>query len=257
MIKFFRKIRHQLLTSPPEGRGRAGKYLLYAIGEIVLVVIGILIALRINNWNEENNEKKTEQNYLLNILEDLNNDIEIYQNFERKNQIIYNLIDSIVPNIKSPDRRNKVDDLAYWTRNVTMEWQVIHPVERTFEQMKSSGHLRLIRDKDVANSISNYYNSIKTFDGYNEAGFLWAAEYVKSMGKIFDAELLRNIMLKRTKQVASPEDILTNDPVVINELINSLQYFNGALSLGEEVSKKAKFNAKNLIQLINQTYGLK
>ena len=48
MIKFFRKIRYQLL-----GEGNTGKYLKYAIGEIVLVAIGILIALSVNNWNEE------------------------------------------------------------------------------------------------------------------------------------------------------------------------------------------------------------
>ena len=54
MIKFFRKIRQRLLTE-----NRLGKYLLYAIGEILLVVIGILIALSINNWNEERkNEEK-------------------------------------------------------------------------------------------------------------------------------------------------------------------------------------------------------
>jgi hypothetical protein len=48
MIKFFRKIRQQLLIE-----NKFSKYLLYAIGEIVLVVIGILIALSINNWNEK------------------------------------------------------------------------------------------------------------------------------------------------------------------------------------------------------------
>ena len=47
MIKFFRKIRQNLLSE-----GKTGKYFKYAIGEIVLVVIGILIALQINNWNE-------------------------------------------------------------------------------------------------------------------------------------------------------------------------------------------------------------
>ena len=47
MIKFFRKIRQQLLVE-----NKFSKYLLYAIGEIILVVIGILIALQINNWNE-------------------------------------------------------------------------------------------------------------------------------------------------------------------------------------------------------------
>jgi len=49
MIKFFKKIRQQLLTE-----NKLSKYLIYAIGEIILVVIGILIALQINNWNKGN-----------------------------------------------------------------------------------------------------------------------------------------------------------------------------------------------------------
>lgn len=56
MIKFFRKIRQNLLSE-----GKTGKYLKYASGEIVLVVIGILIALQINNWNEQSNENIKEQ----------------------------------------------------------------------------------------------------------------------------------------------------------------------------------------------------
>src|SRR6056297_1464225 len=51
MIKFFRKIRQRLLSE-----NKFSKYLIYAIGEIILVVIGILIALQINNWNEGRKE---------------------------------------------------------------------------------------------------------------------------------------------------------------------------------------------------------
>ncbi len=69
MIKFFRKIRQRLLKE-----NKISKYLLYAIGEIILVVIGILIALSINNWNES--RKKTENlNYIYaTIIEDLKRD---------------------------------------------------------------------------------------------------------------------------------------------------------------------------------------
>ncbi len=70
MIKFFRKIRQNLLTE-----GKTGKYLKYAIGEIILVVIGILIALQINNWNIEKIDKKRETKYLTNIILDLKKDI--------------------------------------------------------------------------------------------------------------------------------------------------------------------------------------
>jgi hypothetical protein len=80
MIKFFRKIRQNLLTE-----NKFSKYLLYAIGEIVLVVIGILIALSINNWNEERKLKSVE----IKILQDLKNDIQ--ENIGNLNKGIYQL----------------------------------------------------------------------------------------------------------------------------------------------------------------------
>lgn len=68
MIKFFRKIRQRLLAE-----NKFSKYFLYAIGEIVLVVIGILIALSINNWNEYSNQRIEEQR----ILVDLKNEVSL------------------------------------------------------------------------------------------------------------------------------------------------------------------------------------
>jgi len=70
MIKFFRKIRQNLLLE-----GKTGKYLKYAIGEIILVVIGILIALQINNWNENRKIDQKRKNYYNQLIVDLNNDI--------------------------------------------------------------------------------------------------------------------------------------------------------------------------------------
>ena len=56
MIKFFRHIRQSLIK-----QNNMGKYFKYAIGEILLVVIGILIALQINNWSQQNQDRKEEQ----------------------------------------------------------------------------------------------------------------------------------------------------------------------------------------------------
>ena len=70
MIKFFRKIRQNLLSE-----GKTGKYFKYAIGEIILVVIGILIALQINNWNEKRLQKQALKTIYSIIIEDLKNDI--------------------------------------------------------------------------------------------------------------------------------------------------------------------------------------
>lgn len=70
MIKFFRHIRNNLINS-----GKTGKYLKYAIGEIILVVIGILIALQINNWNQNRLQNQVLININKIIVEDLKNDI--------------------------------------------------------------------------------------------------------------------------------------------------------------------------------------
>ena len=70
MIKLFRKIRYKFMET-----GKRGRYLKYAIGEILLVVIGILIALQINNANEAYKAKQSEQVVLKNIVQDLKADL--------------------------------------------------------------------------------------------------------------------------------------------------------------------------------------
>jgi len=77
MIKFFRKIRYELMETNKAGKPAlpVGRYLKYAIGEIVLVVICILIALLINNWNENKTSLKLEKTYYCKIAEELKVDI--------------------------------------------------------------------------------------------------------------------------------------------------------------------------------------
>ena len=77
MIHIFRKIRNQLIKD-----NSLKKYLIYAIGEVFLVVVGILLALQFNNWNIEKENAKKEEWYLINIVEDIE-----YQKGDLKDQI--------------------------------------------------------------------------------------------------------------------------------------------------------------------------
>jgi hypothetical protein len=85
MIKFFRKIRYDLME-----KNKTGKYLKYAIGEIVLVVIGILIALQLNNWSEQNKSNLFE----VKILSELQNDLR--SNYLELSSIKKNYIKAII-----------------------------------------------------------------------------------------------------------------------------------------------------------------
>ncbi len=79
MIKFFRRIRQQLLSE-----NKFSKYLLYAIGEIILVVIGILIALQINNWNAQQKEKEALMKTLSIIKNNIEDDILMLDSLKKK-----------------------------------------------------------------------------------------------------------------------------------------------------------------------------
>ena len=84
MIKKFRKIREKLISEK-----KFSNYLFYAIGEIILLVIGILIAIHINNINETNKKEDREQEYLVSIKNELNNNLKIIE--EEKKKLSYSL----------------------------------------------------------------------------------------------------------------------------------------------------------------------
>jgi hypothetical protein len=249
MIKFFRQIRQNLIME-----NKTSKYFKYAIGEIFLVVIGILIALQINNWNEEQANKKIERNYMKNLLEDLQNDTKIYSSYAKNNIVVYQYIDSLVIYLKSPERKEHTSKTSYWARMMTTKFSRAQPVERTFEQMKSSGQLKLVKNHKVADGISQYYNSLSELEQYNQAAILWLVDYLKAVGKVFDGEVLLKILKERKQQHTDTTTLITEDRKTINELLSSAQYIYGVVKISEIVCDKRKEGALDLIELIKKEY---
>ena len=107
MIKFFRKIRQNLLT-----KNKNSEYLKYAVGEIILVVIGILIALSINNWNEERNNFQKQKLLTKNIIEDLKLDfIHINKSLSEVSGQM-NLIDNLISKIFDNKTRLSIESIG-------------------------------------------------------------------------------------------------------------------------------------------------
>ena len=155
MIKFFRKIRQQLVSE-----NKFSKYLIYAIGEIVLVVIGILIALSINNWNESRKAKNAELQLYFKILDDIQdqysytksefNDMKSYQDlhFDVYNQSI---------------GRTPYDSTLYYN---TLEW--IFPFHLSISE-KYTESLSDITNETIRDLLKNYIAREKeTSDAYGE-----------------------------------------------------------------------------------------
>jgi len=163
MIKFFRKIRQKLLSE-----GKTGKYLKYAIGEIILVVIGILIALQINNWNEERKQSKLEESTLIDLRANLLADITDFQadinGYSAAANSCGNIIDFIDGNIPYHDSLNS------HLGKLRIQG-VFSPTKIAYENLKLSG-IKLISNDSLRNTISNLYEvQYKYMEGYLEAEY--------------------------------------------------------------------------------------
>ena len=154
MIGFFRKIRKKLADD-----NKPLKYMRYAVGEIVLVVIGILIALQVNNWNEAQKDNRLEQEYYCKLLDDVTQDMLQVEQLIRltderitaSNDLIY-LLQST--NYEVPEVMDKT------LNAISLITYTFRPSNATFEELKSSGNLILIRENDVKTKIIDYYSTL-------------------------------------------------------------------------------------------------
>lgn len=142
MLKIFRRIRQNLLSE-----NKFSKYVLYAIGEIILVVIGILIALQINNWNESRKSAIQEKNYYTNIKRQLNED-----NYAIKSSLIYNAnylnqFKNAIEIIEEGDR-TMADSLANISINL-LDFSDFHRQSNIYETMVNSGEIKLLKNQQI------------------------------------------------------------------------------------------------------------
>jgi len=160
MIKFFRNIRQKLLNE-----GKTTNYLKYAIGEIVLVVIGILIALQINNWNENQKNKIIGKQYLRGIKEDLKEDlihadsILILQSY---NISVISSIDSVLYR-KYGHQNNKIKNLFIKPDSLTIDFLFnrntsFRPTNGTYKSLIADGKSGLISNKQLFQKIQQIYD---------------------------------------------------------------------------------------------------
>ncbi len=168
MLRFFRLIRRKLIEEE-----NTRKYFWYATGEVFLVVIGILIALQINNWNELNKERAKEVNYLQNIKKDLIlNNAQINEYIDSRNEMIQSA--SIV--IEHFDGKPITDYSVFNAHTVNIyTWRKFFQINNTFQELTNSGNLTLISNDSLKTALQNLEASYLVMKD-EEAHFRFDAE---------------------------------------------------------------------------------
>ena len=154
MIKFFRKIRQKMLTE-----NKFSKYLIYAIGEIVLVVIGILIALSINNWNQDRIELKETKVLLSNLRLDVEENI---KNLKDQQNLLSIRIDWADFILKSLDDQKVIDSTMFITAITRVGWIMDYSqMLPTYTEIVSSGKLSYINSENLKKALAEYQSKVE------------------------------------------------------------------------------------------------
>lgn len=236
MIRFFRQVRRQFLSE-----SKFGKYLLYAIGEIVLVVIGILIALQINNWNNrrilDGNEMKSYQNIKNQLLEDQKelNEVKAFNNYQSKifeyaNKIIerkdFSLQDSLAPCVMS---------LAWFSD--------FHRSGYIYETLVNSGDIKLINNDTIPRKLQKL-----------ETTYIFANKLENMHWEMINNNVskeLKGIINYSTRKPVIPEKLYTVE--MQNQFVTSMYL----MATKDTVYSKALKEIDELIYLLNNELEFK
>ncbi|WP_412559449.1 DUF6090 family protein [Winogradskyella sp. MIT101101] len=151
MIKFFRQIRYNLME-----QNKTGKYFKYAIGEIILVVIGILIAIQINNWNENHKIQNEEKKILLALLKEFQNSKDDFIETTNTNDTIFNHVHEIFKHTGSKWDGSLSRQASDSLINRLLAGSTADISTSYLEETLNTGKIKIIQNEDLQFMLSNW-----------------------------------------------------------------------------------------------------
>ena len=244
MIKFFRTIRKDLME-----KNKTGKYFKYAIGEIVLVVIGILIALSINNWNQDRIYNKERKYLISELLTEFENNLGHIKRMSSRNEDIIARSDTIqeaLPNLNFPGDEQKLSELLVGRGVINIA--TYNPSAGMMNSMSNTSNFQHINNKSLRRNLLNwsgYVNDMKENEIFaHENSQITMPDYLSSFSIFGDLEMVRNVKMKG--------GLVTNPLELRNKLIHNRnlkrQFANEAKRLTgkmEEIIEQLKQELNN------------
>jgi hypothetical protein len=253
MTKLFRNIRQNLLME-----NKTSKYIKYAIGEIVLVMIGILLALQVNNWNEQRKQRTKELHYLANLQTDLKLNIAEIDGYiaNRESQKA-----SALKTLEYFDGK-PLTDYDGFNRDIVnvYTWQKFFQIDNTYQELTNSGNLSMITNDSIKNGLLNLETLYKKLK-YEEEHFRYDSEvmlYEPSYGVLDINALIKNYTYQMTNGAQGQHVELPKANYVA--LLKDLKQKNGFAMATYEFTfmngqlEEMKTMCQKIISLIDQEY---
>ena len=239
MIKFFRHIRKSHLE-----QNQMGKYFKYAIGEILLVVVGILIALQINNWNEQRELDKEEHYILKQLLNEFKADSVKLSRFILLTDDKISSQKAMLGILKT----NNAEKLTLPSIFFSGKAIPFYDYSPTFNELVSSGKLSIIKKDTIKNVINDFINHNTMLETTLYPGLLQKkTDYMNHVYKYFDGEI--NGLLWSSRNESLFKDLRKDFKGFANDS-NSAYAINKMIAADSEVSFIYKRNILRKLTLV-------
>ena len=268
MIKFFRHIRKRLVIE-----NRFSKYLLYAIGEIILVVIGILIALQINNWNENKKLRNQEITYLNNLRGDLQTQINMLDVYIDYENIIIDHSNDIIEHFEFHGGFDNMDSIFPKLNDLTTRWTFSN-ANTTLLQMLNSNQINIIQNIELKEELiafnqqidlftkntninnTNLVDNLTTGTFIEIGGFASYGNSYRMVQKFNDFYPFKNKIVNdhELKMVAIQ---IINEPKNKLEIMNKVSYRNTISSLQKSGNEALRVRTEQILKMIKNEIDLR
>jgi len=246
---------HTHTADPDNHRGK--KKWTHYLWEFLMLFLAVTLGFFVENQREHYLEHQRELQYMRSMVEDLKSDtseltIHIRQRMERDV-----MVDSLIYWL-SPNNIRENGNSIYYLGRVISPPISFFPNDRTIQQLKSSGGLRLIRHMDISNSIMAYDRKMRqsVFELGDEQQV--RGEYRLSANKIFNGQIFHQMTI--TKEIKRPignPTLFSEDKALINEFIMETQYLEKVNQKQETRAQELVNQAGKLIEEIKKQYHLK
>ena len=212
MLRFFRRIRQKLIDS-----GSITKYLLYAIGEILLVVIGILIALQVNNWNEERIERNQEEKIISRLNSEFINNLSELEGVRARLDSSLYALETLI-DLETGDR------VAAWNDEesnrlilLSLQTPTWNPSSYVLTDLKNGGKISSLSNQQL---VEDLFSWERFYDNVVENTVNYKRSLATYLNYMVDTGLIRTVN----------EDFgVTNnplDPDAVNDILNDTAFYN-------------------------------
>ena len=229
--------------------------------EFLMLFLAVTLGFFVENQREHYVEKQREKQFMRSLLQDLKTDTAIFSYTVEMHIESNKMIDTLIALLKSPERNKSTGKIYTLAKTIPLYDKGLTSINKTYEQMKSSGNLRLVHNISLLDTLGYYYYYFS--DGYKfsppQMQFENRHDLFLYYNKLFDASVFQKMMQSPEEMVKMPDGnppLMTNDPDIINEVCMRYHNMYFTKKVLNSQAEGSKYLATLLIKKIEKEYHL-